>query len=243
MATAMLGLLGTSTASALESGFYLGAIGGQARADINKSEYDMYEVDPFANGFSSSLDDSATSVGMVLGGQFGRWFAVEAQLINIGKFSYEATQTDFDAFISAPQDLDIRTESSIDAAAFTLSGILTVPVGEQVAFGFRLGFAATAAESRYRYEERRGNIVYYSESYDNDAEASDIDATYGISVEWAPVRHFGVRLEYQRINNVGAEDDEYDYEYDDGDYYDYDDEDEHSGHDVDLISLSLIGRF
>jgi hypothetical protein len=244
VAAAVLSLLSTQ-AVALESGFYLGAIGGNASTDTSKSELDAFERIPFATGFSSSLDDSDTAVGIVLGGQLGKWFAVEAQIIDLGEYSYSATQTDPNVFASAPRDLTIRSETSYEAAAFTVSGILTVPVGEQVAFGFRLGFAASAVESRFSYQERRGNNLYYSESYDNDAEASDIDATFGVSVEWAPVRHFGVRLEYQRINQVGAEDDDYDYDYDfDDDYGDYyDGEDEHGGRDVDLISLSLIGRF
>lgn len=241
IAAAVFGLLSTP-AMALESGFYLGAIGGHASTDTNKGELDALERIPASTGFSSSFDDADTAVGIVLGGQFGRWFAVEAQLIDLGEYSYTANQTEPNVFTTAPRALDIRSEYTFEAAAFTLSGILTVPVGEHVAFGFRLGVAASAVESRFRYQERRGNSVYYSESYDNDAETSDIDATFGVSVEWAPVRHFGVRLEYQRINQVGSEDDEYDYDYDFDDDY-YDGEDEHGGYDVDLFSLSLIGRF
>ena len=244
MAAALLGLA-SNTAAALESGFYIGAVGGNASIDISKREFDAFERDPLASNFTSSFNDSDTAKGLVLGGQFGRWFAVEAQLIDLGEYTYKSSQRVVNYFASAPRDLDVRSRTSFEAAAVTLSGILTVPVGEQVAFGFRLGLSSTAMETKSSYQERRGNGVYYSDYYDNDADATDIDATFGVSVEWAPIRHLGVRLEYQRLNQVGAEDDEYDYNYDyDDDYYDYyDGEEEHGGSDVDLLSLSVIARF
>lgn len=236
VAIAALGLFGSASAMALESGFYLGAVGGSGRVDISKSEYDAFDRLSSSTGFSSSLDDSDTSVGLVAGGQIGRWFAVEAQLISLGEFTYESRQTIPNVFGSAPRNLEIRSRTATEAAAFTMSGILTVPIGESVALGFRLGLSATAAETRYEYEERRGNSTYFYDEYDNDAEASDVSATYGVSIEWDPVRHFGMRMEYQLFKDVGAEDDDYDGRY-------YDDEEEHDGHDVDVVWLSLIGRF
>jgi len=236
MTSAALSLLASTNAAALESGFYMGAVGGQTSIDIDKGEYDRFERYPNSTNFSSTLEDSDTGFGLYFGGQFGRWFAVEAQLVDLGKYTYKATQTRPNLFGSAPRNVDVRSESSTEAAVGTVSGLLTVPVGEQVAIGLRLGFSVSAAENRYEYEERRGNSVVYSESFDNDAEASDVSATYGVSLEWDPARHFGMRLEYQRFNDVGAEDDDYDY-------IEHDDEDEHGGSDVDLISLSLIARF
>ena len=245
MTTAMLGLLGSTSAMALESGFYLGVVGAQSSVDLSKSEYDLYERDPSSPNFSSSLDDSDTSIGIVLGGQFGRWFAVEAQLIELGEYTYRSSQTIPNFFGSAPRGLDIRSESSTEAAVGALSGILTIPAGEHVAIGVRLGFAVNATESSYEYEERRGNSTFYSESGSDEAEASDVGATYGVSVEWAPTTHVGLRLEYQIIKNVGGEDDDYDsdgdFDFDDDVYYD--DVDERDGRDVDMMSLSLFYRF
>lgn len=245
LATAAVGVLGSTNAMALESGFYLGVVGGQASVDVSKGEYDVYERDPFSSGFASALDDSDTSIGIVLGGQFGRWFAVEAQLINLGELNYSASQTIPNFFPTAPRNLEVRSDVSVDAAAATLSGILTVPIGEQFSFGVRLGFAANATETSYAYEERRGNNRFYYETDDNDADASDVGATYGVSFEWDPTAHVGVRLEYQIIKNVGGEDDDYDYDddfdFDDDDYYD--DVPEQDGRDVDLVSLSVVWRF
>lgn len=228
---------------ALESGFYLGVVGGQASVDVSKSEYDAFERDPLASSFSSSLDDADTSMGIVLGGQFGRWFAVEAQLIDLGELKYSASQS-VPYFSTAPRNIDAFYDTSVEAAAATLSGILTVPIGEQVAIGFRLGFAANATETKYEYAERRGNSTLYYEADDNDADASDVGATYGVSVEWAPTTHVGVRLEYQIIKDVGGEDDDYDFDIDDEDDDDfYDDVPEQDGRDVDLVSLSVFWRF
>jgi opacity protein-like surface antigen len=245
VATAVLGLLGSTSAMAVESGFYLGVVGGQANIDVSKNEYDLYERDPFSSNFSSSLDDSDTSIGIVLGGQFGRWFAVEAQLINLGELSYSSSQTIPNVFATTPRNLDIRSDVSVEAAAASLSGILTIPIAEQFSIGVRLGFAANATETSYEYEERRSNSRVYYETDDNDAEASDIGATYGVSFEWDPTPHLGVRVEYQIIKNVGGEDDDYDYDddfdFDDDEYYD--DVAEQDGRDLDLISLSLVWRF
>lgn len=230
---------------ALESGFYLGAVGAQTSIDVNKSEYDLYERAPFSTGFSSSLDDSDTAFGFVVGGQFGQWFAVEAQLLNLGEYRYQSSQTIPNYFSSAPRSLELRSDVTVEAAALALSGILTIPVGEQFAIGLRLGFAANASESEYRFEERRGGSSLFSDYFDDDGEASDVGATYGVSFEWAPTAHVGVRLEYQVIKNVGGEDDDYDYDDDDffdDDYY-YDDVEEQDGHDANLISLSLLYRF
>jgi hypothetical protein len=230
---------------ALESGFYLGVVGAQTSVDASKSEYDIYERAPFSTGFSSSLDDSDTAFGLVLGGQFGRWFAVEAQLLNLGEYRYQSSQIIPNYFASAPRSLELRTDTSVEAAALAVSGILTLPIGESFAVGLRLGFAANASKSTYEYQERRGNSSFYSGFYDDDGEASDVGATYGISFEWAPTAHVGVRLEYQVIKNVGGEDD--DYDYDDDDFFDddeyYDDVAEQDGYDADLVSLSLMYRF
>jgi opacity protein-like surface antigen len=247
MVTAALGLLSSTSAMALESGFYLGVIGGQASVDLSKSEYDLYERDPFSTGFTSSLDKSDTAIGIVIGGQFGRWFAVEGQLMDLGEYSYKASQTIPNYFVTAPRNLEVRSETSTEAAVGAVSGILTVPIGEQFAIGLRLGFAVNVTQSTYEYVERRGNNTFYSESFDNDANASDVGATYGVSFEWAPTPHVGVRLAYQVIKEVGGEDD--DYDYDDDDDFDFDDDEyfddvpEQDGRDVDLVSLSLMYRF
>lgn len=231
-ATGLFGLLGSTSALALESGFYIGAIGAQATID-----YDEPRVTGTITNVTKKLDDSDTALGIVAGGQFGRWFALEAQLMDLGKYSSELGFTVPNVYPTTPRNLDISSRVTQEAAAATLSGILTIPIGEQVAIGLRAGFAVTAAETTYQYVERRGTFVVYREDEDNDAEASDLTATFGVSVEWDPTRHFGMRLEWQRVNDVGSEDDDYDV----GD--DPDDEEEHSGNDVDLISLSLIGRF
>lgn len=233
-ATGLIGLLGSTSAGALESGFYIGAIGAQATADYGLR--DVFGRDVDRPSFSGQLDDSDTAVGLVLGGQFGRWVAVETQIIDLGEYSSSGAYTLTNFFSTAPRNLDERYGESITAAAITLSGILTIPIGEQFAIGLRGGFAVTAAETEYEFVQRRGNITVFQDSDSNDAEASDLTGTFGISVEWDPTRHFGMRLEYQRINDVGSEDDDYDGE-------DFDEEEEHSGYDVDLISLSLIGRF
>jgi hypothetical protein len=242
---AALGLLSSTSAMALESGFYLGVVGAQTSIDVNKSEYDIYERAPSSTGFSSTLDDSDSAFGFVVGGQFGRWFAVEAQLLNLGEYSYRSSQTIPNYFGSAPRSLELRSDVSVEAAALALSGILTIPVADQFAIGLRLGFAANASDSEYRYEERRGGSSLFSDFYDDDGEASDVGATYGISFEWAPTAHVGVRLEYQVIKNVGGEDDDFDYDDDDffDDEYYYDDVEEQDGHDANLISLSLLYRF
>jgi hypothetical protein len=232
-AIGLLGLLGSTAASALENGFYLGVLGAQGKMDIDKN--DLLEG-PTATSFAASIDDTDTAFGFFAGGQFGRWIAVETQIMDLGKYSAASSVVLPNYFASTPRGLDVHSKVAIEAAAVTLSGILTIPIGEQVAVGLRAGFAVTAAETTYEVIARRGNSVYYSESGDNDAEASDLTATFGISVEWDPTPHFGMRLEYQRINDVGSEDDDYDG-------FEFDDEAEHSGSDVDLISLNLIGRF
>lgn len=231
-----LGLLGSTSATALESGFYIGVIGAQTSVDVDDA--DFTGGGPVPANFTETLDDSDNAFGLVVGGQFGRWVAVETQIIDLGEYKYSFSETIPNFFSTNPRNLDIRGSSSTEAAAITLSGILTIPIGDTVAIGVRAGLAVSAAETRFEYEEKRGNNTLYYESDDNDAEASDIDATFGLSVEWTPFQHFGLRLEYQRINNVGAEDDDYDYGDDD-----FDDEEEHPGNDVDLISLNLIGRF
>jgi len=240
-AAALIGVLSSTNAMALESGFYLGLVGGQGTADVEKRDYDRFERVPSALSFSSSLDDSDTAVGIVLGGQFGRWIGVEAQLMDLGELSYSSNQTVL-AYSTNPRNVDIRSKTTVEAAVGTLSGIFTVPIGEHVAIGFRLGFAVNATDTNYDYEERRGNTVIYRESGGNDADASDVGATYGISVEFAPVQHLGLRLDYQIIKNVGGEDDDYDFEYYDDDFY-YDDVPEQDGRDVGLLSLSMFWRF
>lgn len=233
-ATALLGLLGSTSALALESGFYMGAVAGQSSIDVSKEEYDQWERDPRSPNFASSLDDSDTALGVFFGGQFGRWAAVETQIMHLGKFRYKATQTVPNVFLSAPRAIDTRSESKVESAAATLTGIVTIPFGQQFAVGIRLGVAFTATDTNFEYEERRGNVIIESFSdkdfEDFDDTSENVSATYGFNFEWDPTRHFGLRLEYQRIADVG-EDDENDFG------------EASEGTDVDLVSLNVIGRF
>jgi opacity protein-like surface antigen len=236
-AIGVLGLLGSTSAVALESGFYIGAMGAQAKGDIDAN--DLFTDDPTLTNRVATVDDTDTAIGLVLGGQFGRWVAVETQIINLGKYSANTTFTDPFYFTTSPRGVNVQYRETGEAVSVTLSGILTIPIGEQVAIGLRGGFAVNVVESTYAIVARRANsnTLVFQEEDDNDAETSDLTATFGIGIEWDPTRHFGMRLEYQRINDVGSEDDDYDVDDE------FDDEQEHGGFDVDLISLNLIGRF
>lgn len=230
----MLGLLGSTSALALESGFYMGAVVGQSSIDVSREDYDRWERNPRSANFTSSLEDSDTALGLFFGGQFGRWAAAEAQVMHLGKFRYKATQTIPNVFSTAPRAVDTRSESKVEPAAVTLTGILTIPFGQQLALGVRLGVAFTVTDTNFEYEDRRGNVIISSFS-DKDVEDFDdtsenISATYGLNLEWDPTRHFGLRLEYQRIADVG-EDDENEFGQ------------ASEGADIDLLSINAIVRF
>jgi opacity protein-like surface antigen len=236
MATALLGLLAGTSAMALESGFYLGAFGAQASIDLDKAKIDGEFRDPLATEFSSKLDDFDSAYGIVLGGQFGRWFAVEAQLIDLGEIHYSVTQSGR-LFPGGPV-FDSRYGETVEAAAVTLSGILTVPIGDRFVIGLRAGVAVNATETSYRYEERFGSGYFTDE---DDGSTSDSGMTYGIIFEWAPTQHLGLRLEYQRITKVGGDGGDFYYFEDDEDYFE--DFEKRDGEDVDLFSLSVLYRF
>jgi opacity protein-like surface antigen len=133
---------------------------------------------------------------------------------------------------------DSRYDETVEAAAVTLSGILTVPIGDRFAIGLRAGVAFNATETSYRYEERLGSGYFTDE---DGGSTSDSGMTYGIIFEWAPTQHLGLRLEYQRITKVGGDGGDLYYFEDDEDYFE--EFERRDGEDVDLFSLSVLYRF
>lgn len=227
---AIVGLLSAHAAVALESGFYVGALGGQTEVDVSKSELDEEERLNIASTFQSSFDDGDTGIGVYIGWQFGGWFALEAQYTNLGEAVYSANQTVTNVFPTAPRNADIRSETSSEITAASLSGLITVPIGDQFAFGVRLGVAATQADFHSQADFLRGATRF--EGFDESESTDGVSGVYGINFEWDPTPHFGLRLEYQRFKDVGEDEGDED-----------DDEDDIEGFDVTLLSLSAIGRF
>jgi OOP family OmpA-OmpF porin len=227
VATSVFGLLGATNANALESGFYAGALVGQTEVDIDTDALDAAAQDP-GLGIRSTVDDSDTGFGVFVGWQFGRWFALEAQYADLGKAGYRADQTITNFFPTAPRDLTTSVGIATDSSAISLSGVATIPLGEQFAVGVRLG----AARSEVKYTTdgigMRGTEVLVSlgESDTRD----NVAAVYGVSLEWDPIARFGMRLEWQEFKDVGKENGGAG-------------EDDTDGFDVTLLSLSAIGRF
>lgn len=215
-ATGLLLLAGFTTHAA-ESGWYAGLSLGQA-------DYDMYQPpavnDPSSLVYRSNIDSKDFGVGVFGGYQWNRWLALEGSFNHLGTAS-----NSFDLSYSTPLDtLQISGSGELEASAFSVSALLTIPLGQSFAFGLRAGGAYSRLEGKGRQTMRFNGGP--AEVLRSKASHSGLGPTYGANFEYSATRALSIRLDWQTFKDVGDRS-----------------EPGYDGVDVDLLSLSVIGRF
>jgi OOP family OmpA-OmpF porin len=129
-------------------------------------------------GTGVSCDDKGTAFKLFAGYQVNRNFAAEVTYQDFGKTS----------ITGGPLHAEIKSY------AFDVSALGMLPFGGQFAGYGRLGLY-------YAKSEGTSNIPGLPNVSENNT-----GLTYGIGLQWDPMRNLGVRVEYQVYNDVGGGD-------------------------------------
>jgi OOP family OmpA-OmpF porin len=171
--TIFLALFCAITAFAQDSGFYIGAGVGQAKAKDACA--------PEAGVVYTSCDDKDTAWKILAGYDFNRNFAIEGGWTDLGKVSASGTV------------LGIPASADVSSKGWELVGVGSIPFNDK--------FSAYAKGGIYRWRVK-GNAVAVGFGTASVNETGT-DLTYGIGLRYNFTKSVGARLEWQRFNDVG----------------------------------------
>jgi OmpA-OmpF porin, OOP family len=166
MAAALLACL--PVVAGASPGWYVGIDAGKTQADA--------EIKDFLFLGDSSDEDTASSTGFQLRGgyQFGRFFALELGVIDLGDFEYSFDPDD------CPFGTGDSCELSVSTAirGFTLSMVGILPLGDHWSLRARVGM------SQMHTTSRQLNDGGSSESTDESGLQVSVGAGYKIDEHW-----------------------------------------------------------
>lgn len=205
----ILGLGGTPV-MAQAQGWYGGVGVGNSKVRNDTTCSDLAVI--FDPGFSCSTDDTDTGWKVFIGNQLNKNAAIELGYVDLGKFTVSASGT-----VTVPPTIAMTASGDAKPKGFDVTVIGSLPVSNEFAFLGRIGLfhwdldvSATASGG--------GVSVSQSDS------ASGTDLTFGVGAQYDFSKSTGVRLEWERFQDVG-------------------DENTTGKSDVDLLSVSLVFRF
>ena len=203
-----------------DEGFYLGVGFGPSKFDQSKADFDAGVSGTFTNaGFTvlnpaSTLETSSTEFHGLFGYKFSSYYGFELGFVDVGKLSYSASMTLTGGGLPSPSPGSISGEVSSKGPLLSVIG--TIPLQKRWEIFGRLG------------------LFYADTTIDLDAKISGVAGSSSVSArstDWALGiggalnlnRRFSIRLEYQKLKDVG-------------------DPDQTGQSDVDVIDLGLLIR-
>lgn len=124
---------------------------------------------------TASGDD--TSLGLRAGMSFNKYIGLELSYHDYGEIS--------DSYIDFADD---TITDYLDTTSFNVGVVGSIPLGEKFAINGRLGIAL------WDFDFRETDSSLPGMSFKDDD--SGVDAYYGIGVQYSPVEHFQLSLEY-----------------------------------------------
>ncbi|HEY0685389.1 MAG TPA: outer membrane beta-barrel protein [Steroidobacter sp.] len=210
-----------SMAANESTGWYFGATGGQAQADLDRAEYDAGIEGVFAQigapltSGSSDLEDTDVSWSLFGGYRLSPFFSLEAGYIDLGASEYRASGT-----VNPPGPSPSTTASysaDVEVSGFTAAAIGMLPLGEMFQLHGQAGVLFTNLEISQA-------ISLTGFGADSDRRSSDSrDFFFGVGGGLNIGEQWTLNLDWQRFKDVG-------------------DEDETGETDIDRISLGVIYR-
>jgi len=203
-----------------DEGFYVGLGFGPSTFDQSKQEFDAGVLGSFTDGgFTvlnpvSQLDGSSTELHGLFGYRFNSYFGFELAFMDIGKLSYSATMTLTGGGLASPSPGSIAGELSAKGPVLSVLG--SVPLRKRWELYGRLGLFY--AETTLDVSASIANVASSS-----GISARSADTVLGIGGAFNASRRFSIRLEYQKLKNVG-------------------DPDRTGQGDVDVVDLGLLVR-
>ena len=173
LAASIIGTIASTAApcpaQAQDTGFYLGAAFGQAKAkDFCEDSEPGFTLD--------ACDDKASAWKVFAGYRFTRYIAAEASYIKTDDFSQRLT------FSGAPVTLNV------DAKSYGIAALGIWPATQQFSVFGKLGIARTDAEAQ-------GTVLGQTITTGED----ETGLHYGVGAMFDFTRNFGLRAEWEKL--------------------------------------------
>jgi hypothetical protein len=219
---AAIATLSASTARAAEPGFYVGFLYGDASKEYNTEVFNQWAVDvydfldfvPAQRSFTTSSDSEA--YGFLAGYRLTQHIAFEGGYVYLGKQQYRENSSGIWVAPNPPQAEDWGVSLTSKTSGFALSALGILPISYAWEVYGRAG--VLIGSNTLNINANNGTSVLPEELNES---STDWLVGAGISLSLAEV--YGLRAEFQRIFDAGAED--------------------YGEADVDLISIGLTVAF
>jgi OOP family OmpA-OmpF porin len=185
---APIAMLCGATASAADSGLYVGLSLGEASYDVEEGVSGEFDVTT-----TSRLFDTDSTLGINAGYRFNPFIAVELAYLDLGELRYSETGRDVAPVSSGALD------TTVSARGFGFAVVGSFPVGGWD-FHAKLGGLQTKTE----YEEVIRSQTALQQEFDSSA--STFEMTYGVGVGYTIAERFNFSIDYTKIPDVGDED-------------------------------------
>lgn len=186
----LLALPVTASAFAADSGPYLGGAAGVSVVGINESDINKIAIDGGFASSQTSIDDTDVGWKAYLGYRFNRYLALEASYIDFGNATFDTVTTGPDA------DIDAKVE----ADAWVLDGLLTVPAAHWLTLYGRVGAFHWDAHGTLA-------AIAGGEGIAGSRHTKGTDPKIGVGAAFRPLEGIplAIRVEAERYFDVGKE--------------------------------------
>ncbi len=182
-------LLLTATANA-HAQFFVGVSAGQSKAALSGGDLSSQLLDLGFSSSAVSLGDKTTGYGLKLGYQFTPNIAVEANYIDLSKYSYQAA-------IQPTGGLNSGLYSAFKAKGFGLDLVGALPIFDRFSLLGRAGIQRVKADGAF---SGPGSIDLVSYG----ASQSSTSGRLAFGVQYAMSKDLGLRLEVERFRKLGG---------------------------------------
>jgi OOP family OmpA-OmpF porin len=183
----MIGSINGAFAQApAEKGWYGGISVGRSEVDIANDALPVVG----ATATSLAKDETDTAFGLGVGYQFNRNFALEGGYRDVGKFS--ATRT-----VTAPAAGTNR--AGIKSSGWGIFAVGYLPLANQFSVLGKIGTAYTTTKTSLT---TTGAVVLLP-GVNPNPRRREWNLGYGVGLEYAFTQRAAVRLEFERLENVG----------------------------------------
>lgn len=183
-----LASLFAGSAVAAEGDFYVGAGFGQARYELSGSDIDRELV---GLGFASSattVDDNDSAWKVFAGYKIFENFAIEGGWVDLGKAETNTVTT-------GPASTDL---GEVEASGLFVDAVGLLPINKHFTVFGKVGVFRANVDARVTVLSG-GSAAVVSASDDS------FEGKFGVGASYDFTERFGVRLEYERYNNVGGD--------------------------------------
>jgi OOP family OmpA-OmpF porin len=158
----------------------------------------------------SSLDDTTSVWGALVGYRFNKWVGMEIGYVNLGEVKYDFDGVLNSNLLTVNENIDYAMGYRFSSAGPTASVVAFVPVGQHFEFNGKAGIFLADTRQTIRITDVEFKENFYHERID----ASQTELFAGIGATWNATPNLAIRVEYQKFFDVGDDDKAYEQDID-----------------------------